>query len=120
MSPVAGEILEHLKIGELFSGLVAGDDDMPGKPAPDGVLALCERQGVDPGRTVVVGDSWVDIAAGTAAGARTVACGWGMGTKTELRGAEPDAYIAHPAELFGCLNDMLAQSNAPTTSEYAS
>ncbi|MBT2408592.1 MULTISPECIES: HAD family hydrolase [unclassified Streptomyces] len=114
------EILAHLAIGDLFSGLVAGDDDMPGKPAPDGVLALCERQGVAPGQTVVVGDSWVDIAAGFAAGARTVACGWGMGTKAELRGAQPDVYIAHPTELFGCLHGMLAQRNVPTTSDFAS
>ncbi|MFI6640499.1 HAD family hydrolase [Streptomyces sp. NPDC050504] len=114
------EILAHLSIGELFSGLVAGDDDLPGKPAPDGVVALCELHGLDPADSVVVGDSWVDIASGAAAGARTVAVGWGMGTKVELHEAEPDAYIEHPSELFGCLYDLLARRDVSITNEYAS
>lgn len=103
------EILAHHDLADLLSGVVTGDDDMPGKPAPDGVLALCERQDVSPGQTVVVGDSWVDIAAGIAAGTRTVACGWGIGTKAELHHADPDMYIDHPAELFDCLHDLLAK-----------
>ena len=81
---------------------------MIGKPAPDGVLALCKGLGVEPERAIVVGDSWVDIAAGAAAGARTVACGWGIGIKAELHQAEPDMYIEHPTELFGCLRGMFA------------
>lgn len=41
------------------------------KPYPDMVLAACEKLGVHPSNTLVVGDSWVDIEAGSAAGAKT-------------------------------------------------
>ena len=103
------EILVHHRLRDQFSDVVAGDDDMAGKPAPDGVLALCKRLHVEPNQTVVVGDSWVDIAAGAAAGTMTAACGWGIGTKAELHQAEPDVYIEQPADLFARLQAMLAK-----------
>lgn len=103
------EILAHHQLSGLFSAVVAGDDDMAGKPEPDGVLALCKRLHVEPGQTVVVGDSWIDIVAGAAAGTLTAACDWGIGTKAELHQAEPDVYIEQAADLFACLRDMLAK-----------
>lgn len=103
------EILAYHQLSGLFSGVVTGDDDMAGKPAPDGVLALCKGLHVEPAQTVVVGDSWVDIVAGAAAGTLTAACGWGIGTKAELHQAEPDVYMEHAADLLGCLLDMLAK-----------
>ncbi|MFI9584729.1 D-glycero-alpha-D-manno-heptose-1,7-bisphosphate 7-phosphatase [Streptomyces sp. NPDC052236] len=51
-----------------------GPDDGCGcrKPAPGLVLAACERLGVDPARTVVIGDIGSDVLAARAAGARGV------------------------------------------------
>jgi len=103
------EILAHHRLADLFSELVAGDDDITGKPAPDGVVSICKRRGVEPTHTVVVGDSWVDIAAGAAAGTLTAACGWGIGLKTELHAAAPDVFIDHPADLFTEVHAMLAE-----------
>ncbi|MEU0371743.1 HAD-IIIA family hydrolase [Streptomyces sp. NPDC006283] len=42
------------------------------KPAPGLVLAACERLGVSPARTAVIGDIGADVAAALAAGARGV------------------------------------------------
>jgi AHBA synthesis associated protein len=103
------EILAHHKLGDLFSHVVAGDDEISGKPAPDGVVAICKCLDVDPTHTVVVGDSWVDIAAGAAAGTLTAACGWGIGLKAELHRAQPDVYIEDPADLFAELHAMLVK-----------
>jgi phosphoglycolate phosphatase len=57
--------------------LVAGDTAARPKPAPDPVLAACRMLAVAPERTVFVGDDERDVAAGRAAGTRTVAALWG-------------------------------------------
>lgn len=47
-------------------------EDGPHKPAPDGVLALCEKLGSRPEETLTVGDYKFDVEAGRRAGCRTV------------------------------------------------
>jgi HAD superfamily hydrolase (TIGR01509 family) len=47
-------------------------EDGPHKPAPDGVLALCEKLGARPAETLTVGDYKYDVIAGRRAGCRTV------------------------------------------------
>jgi HAD superfamily hydrolase (TIGR01509 family) len=46
-------------------------EDGPPKPAPDGVLRLCDALGVPPGQAITVGDYKFDVLAGRAAGTRT-------------------------------------------------
>jgi HAD superfamily hydrolase (TIGR01509 family) len=47
-------------------------EDGPHKPAPDGVLALCQKLGARPEETLTVGDYKFDVEAGRRAGCRTV------------------------------------------------
>lgn len=71
------------------------------KPDPEGVLMACARLGVAPAASVFVGDDPRDIAAGQAAGTRTVAAGYGYiapGEDVARWGA--DACIASPADLI--------------------
>jgi len=78
--------LEALGIAGEFAGLACADDGFPNKPAPDPVLQLCERIGVPPGRTAVVGDSPADLRMGRAAGvARTIAVLTGVGDLATLQ-----------------------------------
>jgi HAD superfamily hydrolase (TIGR01509 family) len=51
--------------------IVTRDDDVPPKPAPDGVLHAAAAMGVSPEETLVVGDYVLDMQAGRAAGALT-------------------------------------------------
>lgn len=53
--------------------LVAAEDVTAGKPAPEGYLKAAAALGVDVGRCLVVEDAPAGLAAGTAAGARTLA-----------------------------------------------
>jgi HAD superfamily hydrolase (TIGR01509 family) len=46
-------------------------EDGPPKPSPAGVISICGRIGIDPQRTLVVGDYKYDILAGRDAGCRT-------------------------------------------------
>jgi hydrogenase expression/formation protein HypE len=55
-----------------FEVIVTRDDDLPHKPAPDGVLHAAALMGVAPDRLLMVGDYHLDVQAGDAAGALTV------------------------------------------------
>lgn len=71
------------------------------KPDPEGVLLACARLGVAPAASVFVGDDPRDIAAGQAAGTRTVVAGYGYiapGEDVAAWGA--DACIDSPAGLL--------------------
>jgi phosphoglycolate phosphatase-like HAD superfamily hydrolase len=91
--------LESLGIAQEFATLACADDGIPNKPAPDPVLRICERLGIGPERTAVVGDSPADLRMGRAAGAgRVIAVLTGVGDAATL---EPlaDAVLPSIAEL---------------------
>ncbi|MFE4059396.1 HAD family hydrolase [Streptomyces sp. NPDC059096] len=77
--PRALATLDHLKIGDLVEALATPSDPPAPKPSPEGVWWLCQEFGIPTEDAVLVGDSAADMAAGRAAGVRTVACGWGVG-----------------------------------------
>ncbi|MDN5940046.1 MAG: HAD-IA family hydrolase, partial [Salinisphaera sp.] len=57
--------------------VIGGDSAARAKPHPAPLLLACERAGVDPERCIYVGDSARDIAAGRAAGMRTIGVTYG-------------------------------------------
>jgi len=61
-------MLQMIGVDSLVSAMACADDNMPLKPAPDGILALCRQLGVAPARTMMVGDSPTDMLAAKAAG----------------------------------------------------
>ncbi|MDA5286481.1 MULTISPECIES: HAD-IA family hydrolase [unclassified Streptomyces] len=61
------------EVGVDFPELVAADDITRGKPDPEPFLLAARRLGVDPARCVVFEDAPAGLAAGRAAGMRTVA-----------------------------------------------
>lgn len=60
--------LADLGVSDLVEVVVAGDDGIPPKPAPDPLLLAADRLGVTIGNTLYVGDSIVDVEAARAAG----------------------------------------------------
>lgn len=75
------EQLQILGIAHLVDGLVCGDDGIPTKPAPDMLLAVCRQLGIEPARTMVVGDTVADLLMARNAGAGSaVAVLTGAGT----------------------------------------
>ena len=63
------ETLCIMAIAHLVGLLVCGDDGLPSKPAPDMLLAACERLSVEPSRVAVVGDTVADLLMAQRAGA---------------------------------------------------
>lgn len=77
------------RFGVIVDGIVAADEGLNGKPAPDGYLLGAARLGVDPARTIVVEDATSGVAAGAAGGFAVV-----IGVD---RGAGADALMARGA-----------------------
>jgi phosphoglycolate phosphatase len=61
-------LLERAGVLAFFAGVVAGDDGVKKKPAPDMLLEASRRMGVAVERALMVGDSVNDVAAARAAG----------------------------------------------------
>ena len=63
------ETLRVLAISELVDCVICGDDGLPSKPAPDMLLAACEKLAVKPAHCAVVGDTMGDLLMARRAGA---------------------------------------------------
>jgi phosphoglycolate phosphatase len=70
-------MLEALGLSAFFSGISAGDSCATRKPDPGHVRDALARIGADPALTAMVGDSEHDIAAGRAAGLKTIVVTYG-------------------------------------------
>ncbi len=86
---LAAPVVERLQLSTRCRALVAGDTLAQRKPDPQPVLHACALIGVEPSRVIFVGDDLRDIQAGSAAGTRTIAAGWGY-----LNGGDPHAWGA--------------------------
>ena len=103
-------VLAAAGLGERFDvvvdGLVAAEEGLAGKPAPDSYELGATRLGVDPSRTVVVEDATSGVAAGAAGGFGVV-----IGVD---RGAGVDALLSHGATFvvddLSALLDPLTES----------
>ena len=66
------ELLEKAGLLKYFSGFVTEEDRLPRKPAPDMLLHLIARHGLDPAACMMVGDRPLDTESGMAAGVLSV------------------------------------------------
>lgn len=83
-------VLEALGLGRHVDASIGGDTSHGRKPAPGALAALVARSGVPAAQTLLVGDSWVDVATARAGGvdACLVSYGFGYGAvDAEHRGA---------------------------------
>ncbi|MCP1845972.1 HAD superfamily hydrolase (TIGR01509 family) [Bradyrhizobium sp. USDA 4524] len=69
-------LLEHFGLERAFSGIVCGDDPLPGKPSADGLHHIIATTGSHAGRCVFVGDSMNDLKAAQGASVRFLPVRW--------------------------------------------
>ena len=86
--------LEHL-----FDTLISVDDVTRYKPEPEPVLKALDSLNGEALRTVFIGDSPHDMAAGRAAGVLTAAALWGPFNKGHLEAHAPDYWLDSPTEI---------------------
>ncbi len=93
------KILEGLGVWDRFDVVLSGDSMTERKPHPGPVLHVLRETGVAAGRSVIVGDSRLDIEAGKAAGTLTCGVLYGLRPESEIRQAAPDAIVRTAAEI---------------------
>ena len=76
--------LEQFALAKYFDVIVTGQTVEHTKPYPDPILFAAHEMGVQPGECLMVGDTTVDMRAGTSAGAQTVGVLCGFGEEPEL------------------------------------
>ncbi|HEY2388633.1 MAG TPA: HAD-IA family hydrolase [Candidatus Binatia bacterium] len=92
-------IVDGLGLGATFPRLVGGDTLPVRKPDPAGLVRLIDAAGVAPGRTLMVGDSPIDVATGRNAGVATCGVLWGF-SGPAIRDCGADVLVARPEELL--------------------
>ncbi len=92
-------ILEGLGLTHRFEVIQGGDTATAKKPDPAPLLHICERLGIDPTRTAMVGDSTVDVTAGEKAGMYTVGILEGFTPAEIMRGSGADLLVPTVASL---------------------
>lgn len=93
-------LLERMALASYFSVVVCGDTLARKKPDPDPLLHACERIGVSPRHSLMVGDSRVDVDAARAAGCSVVGVSYGYNQGEPIASAGADRVVASLAELI--------------------
>ncbi|MBI3764427.1 MAG: HAD family hydrolase [Chloroflexi bacterium] len=87
-------------VAAMVNTMICADDGVTPKPAPDMVLAICERLDVPPLRTVMIGDTVADMQMGRAAGSGLV-IGVASGiSPAEVLAPHADVILESVADLF--------------------
>ncbi len=95
--------IRNFALAPLVDVMVFLEDTDRHKPEPDPLLEAARRGGFDPRRGLYVGDSIHDIAAGRAAGMKTVGALWGPFERSQLEAAGADAVVETPRDLLPLL-----------------
>ncbi len=94
-------ILEGLELRRYFGEVVGGDTPCGRKPSPAGLLRLVAAAGATPERTLMVGDSPIDLQAARNAATRICLVRYGFGYRfaaADFRGDE--LFADSPADVF--------------------
>ena len=90
--------------GDLVDTAIGQNDDVPKKPAPDGVLKAMKILGSDKNSTIYAGDSDVDVQTAKNAGLKCIGVTWGFRTKDYLKGA--DFIVDSPEEILKIVRSL--------------
>lgn len=94
-------LLTALKIKHLPKCIVCGDTLATAKPNPEPILHACEILQLRPQNCIYIGDAPSDIAAGKAAGLRTLVALYGyIGSDEDPYEWNADGYLHEPSELI--------------------
>jgi phosphoglycolate phosphatase len=100
-------ILNHCNLAGFFEAAVFGDGSLPRKPDPAGLAWLMAHCGCGPERTVMIGDSLVDVETARAAGVQLCLARYGFGFASVPAGAVDghDWLIDRPEDLLKILGN---------------
>ncbi|XP_062621462.1 uncharacterized protein LOC134283041 [Saccostrea cucullata] len=95
------ELLDELGLTEYFEYVICGDDpDSEPKPSPYNALKICEKLGVDPADTVMVGDTKTDMLLG-----KSAKLGWSVGVLSGV--GQTGDLLPHADHIVEDIEDIL-------------
>jgi phosphoglycolate phosphatase len=101
----ARKVLAHCGLDGFFADMIFGDGEFGRKPDPAGLRWLMKRHRASTRRTILVGDSEVDLATARAGGVRVCLARYGFGfirvDAAALDGSE--SFLDQPRDLLGLL-----------------
>jgi HAD superfamily hydrolase (TIGR01509 family) len=95
--------LEQFDLVKYFDAVVTGQSAEHTKPYPDPILFAAKKMNVKPEECLMIGDTTVDMRAGTSAGAQTVGVLCGFGEEPELLKFGADLILKNTSELADAL-----------------
>ena len=95
--------LDYHGIAKYFNHIVTGLDTTKPKPAPEALIQCKNALGLEMCDCLIVGDSVIDIRAGKAAGATTVAVLSGLFGREALAKEKPDLILEDLTQLPKCI-----------------
>jgi phosphoglycolate phosphatase len=98
------KILKGIDLARFFDGVFGGDTSFPKKPDPAVIHHLLKAYDVSPNRSLMVGDSRVDMDTGKNAGILTCGVTYGFRPRKELEDMQPDFLIDGFSELSRLFN----------------
>ncbi|CAN5726142.1 phosphoglycolate phosphatase [soil metagenome] len=109
----ANHLLGASELSDRVDAVVAGDEVIKPKPAPEGLGLLCRKLGSIPRRGAYVGDAAVDSQCARAAGSLAVWAEWGS---PEVAMATAEAIARTPREVIGIIGCTPGSYDRSTTS----
>ena len=106
------QIMKALGLDHYFGGIWGPEAVARPKPEPDVLHMVMDLRGAAANRTIMVGDTRNDVAAGRAAGVATVFVSWGYVAASEIDSDLIDVIIDRPTDLLGIDVAKLRRSNA--------
>ena len=86
----AEKIIDYFNLGEYFDIIMGRRSGIAHKPSAEPLNLICSELKVDPAKTLMVGDSELDIICGKNAGTKTCVLTYGYRTKEHLLKEKPD------------------------------
>lgn len=100
-------IVSQLFGNNIFDCVVGKKDSVPAKPAPDIIYDILGILNEDKNKTLLVGDSDVDVKTAHNSGIKCIGCVWGFRGETELKNAGSDFLAYKPSDINKIVNCIL-------------
>lgn len=101
------EIVDHFGLSEHFEAIHGSQLDGSNANKADLIRHIVTTQGLDPERTVMIGDRLHDVHGARANGIATIGVLWGFGDRAELEQAGAARIAERPEQLPGLVEDLL-------------
>jgi phosphoglycolate phosphatase-like HAD superfamily hydrolase len=97
----ADKIIDHFKLTRYFSRIMGRKIGVPIKPLPEPLLMICAELNCDPKKSMITGDTELDIRCGKSAKTKTCGVTYGYRSRESLLKENPDFLIDKITDLIG-------------------